>query len=148
MSESTKSKRLLASSQTYDLGDSILARLDDEVVMSDEEVIEEQELLGCDWSVIVSTTKKALLNALPASDLRVRVEAQREAYRRFRPLLLLALSKLAHIGVRCPPVRALRLIRAFFDAQPMREEWVASHVIDAFLSFAHARAAFEFGGAK
>jgi len=138
----------LGPNESFEISNFVLNRLEEETSLSDAEVLEEQELIGRDWFAEAGATKAALLKALPAAHLRVRAEAQLMAYKRFRPLLLFALSKLSAIGIRCPPVKGVRLIRAFFDAQPMREHWVASQVIDDFLSFAHERSAFFSGGAR
>ena len=122
----------------------LLSRLDEEAGLSDEEILEESRQSGETPALAALAVKKVMFEGLPTA-WRMSAEAG-SIEQRLRPLLLLTLSKLASIGITCPPADGLRLIRDF-----LRNEWPdlgwktadTREVVSRFLSFAHKTAYLE-----
>ena len=127
----------------------LLSRIDEDAGLSDEELLEEARSRGEVPSAVADATRKIMLEALSPHRLRFREESQVLAYQRFRPLLLLALSRLASIGIGCAPADGIRLIREFFvnDWPNFGRDAGVEQVIGGFLSYAHKTARFELSGA-
>jgi len=119
---------------------SALCRLEDEARLSDEQIIEDARFHGEIPSVLAAVTKGVMLEALE-TNLNDRFELT--AHQRFRPLLLLTMSRLALIGIGCSPATGAKLVRDFFASKPAQRDWMAKDVIEGFLSFAHEASVLE-----
>ena len=89
-------------------------------------------------SALADAARKIMLEALSPHRVRFREESQVLAYQRFRPLLLLALSKLASLGIGCSPADGIRLVREFFinDWPDFGRDAGVQRVVGGFLSYA------------
>jgi hypothetical protein len=122
-----------------------LSRLDEEAGLSDEEILEESRQLGETPALAALAVKKVMFEGLSTAWKTVGAEAG-SIEQRLRPLLLLTLSKLASIGISCPPADGLRLIRDFLRTEWPDVGWEPAdtrEVISRFLSFAHKTAYLE-----
>lgn len=127
----------------------LLSRIDEDAALSDEELLEEARSRSEAPSMVADTVRKIMLQALSSHRVRFREESQVLAYLRFRPLLLLALSRLSSIGIGCSPADGIALIREFFvnDWPNFGRGAGVEHVVGGFLSYAHKTARFELRGA-
>jgi hypothetical protein len=127
----------------------LLSRIDEDAGLSDAELLEEARSRGEVPSALADAARKIMLEALSPHRVRFREESQVLAYQRFRPLLLLALSKLAAIGIGCSPADGIRLVREFFvnDWPDFGCDAGVERVVGGFLSYAHKTARFQLSGA-